>query len=249
VTPRGALVDLHCHILPGIDDGARDLADSVAMARQAQADGIGIVCATPHIRHDHDVRIHELAERVAELNAALGRERVAVRVAIGGEVAETAVDGLDDEELRTVALGGAGGWVLLEPAPGPLGDSLHDAVALLRERGAGSVIAHPERHAGHDLAERLAALTREGALVQMTAALLEEGPAAETMLALAATGLVHVLGSDAHSSLGGRPVVLTRGLARLAELPELAPHIGWIAREAPAAILRGEPVAPPYAPA
>ena len=48
------MVDLHCHILDAIDDGARDADDSVAMARQAEADGIEAVCATPHIRHDHD---------------------------------------------------------------------------------------------------------------------------------------------------------------------------------------------------
>ncbi len=67
-------IDLHCHILPAIDDGARDLADSVAMARQAAADGIEAVCATPHIRHDHDVRIEEVADRVGALNAVLREE-------------------------------------------------------------------------------------------------------------------------------------------------------------------------------
>ena len=58
------MIDLHCHILPGVDDGARDLDDAAAMAAQAQADGIATICATPHIRHDHDVRIAELADRV-----------------------------------------------------------------------------------------------------------------------------------------------------------------------------------------
>lgn len=57
------MIDLHCYILPGLDDGAGDFDDSVAMARQATADGIEAVCATPLIRHDHDVRIEELAGR------------------------------------------------------------------------------------------------------------------------------------------------------------------------------------------
>lgn len=57
------MIDLHCHILPALDDGALDLEDAVGMARQAEADGIGIVCATPHIRHDHDVAIAELPQR------------------------------------------------------------------------------------------------------------------------------------------------------------------------------------------
>ena len=114
------MIDLHCHILDAIDDGARDADDSVAMARQAEADGIEAVCATPHIRHDHDVRINELAGRVAGLNAKLEQELVAVRVLQGGEVAETAVEGLGEEDLMLLSLGG-GGWILLEPAPGPLG--------------------------------------------------------------------------------------------------------------------------------
>ena len=117
------MVDLHCHILPALDDGALDLRDSVGMARQAAADGIEPICATPHIRHDHDVRIHELAGRVEAVNERLREERVPVAVLRGGEVAETAVEGLSEEELSMVALGD-GAWVLLEPAPGPLGDSL-----------------------------------------------------------------------------------------------------------------------------
>ena len=83
------VIDLHCHILPGIDDGAADAADSVAMAAQAQDDGIELVCATPHIRWDHDVRIPELAGRVAALNEKLASQRIRTRVATGGEVAET----------------------------------------------------------------------------------------------------------------------------------------------------------------
>jgi pyruvate-formate lyase-activating enzyme len=61
------VIDLHCHILPALDDGALDLDDSLEMARQAQEDGIAVVCATPHIRHDHKVRVEEIAERVHSL--------------------------------------------------------------------------------------------------------------------------------------------------------------------------------------
>lgn len=47
------MIDLQCHILPGVDDGAFDVADSIGMARQAAHVGIAAVCATPHIRQDH----------------------------------------------------------------------------------------------------------------------------------------------------------------------------------------------------
>lgn len=215
------------------------------MARQAAADGIEAICATPHIRHDHDVRVHELAQRIAALADALERAEVPVRVIAGGEVAETAVAGLDDDELRIVALGGR--WVLLEPAPGPLGDSLAAAAEELGARGYLALIAHPERHPSADMAERLAQLVGAGCLVQATAALVAEGPASEPLLALARRGLVHVLGSDSHSARHGRPVRLTSGLERLGELPELRPHMEWIATTAPAAIVRGETVEPPFA--
>jgi protein-tyrosine phosphatase len=243
-------IDLHCHILPGLDDGALDLADSVAMARQADADGIELVCATPHIRHDHEVHTHELAERAAAVNAALAEEGVRARVVTGGEVAAPVAEGLTDEQLAQVALGGArGGWVLLEPAPGPLDDALDRAVVHLRERGYRSLIAHPERHLANDLPARLARLIEEGALVQATAAFFESEPTAPGMRELAALGLVNVLGSDAHSARFGRPVRLSGALERLAEVPALADHLDWIARDGPAAIVRGEHVSPPFGPA
>jgi protein-tyrosine phosphatase len=238
------VIDLHCHILAGVDDGPAEIADSVAMARQGLADGIETICATPHIRHDHDVRIDELDERTAGLNAELARRGVAVRVLAAGEVAETAVEGLGDEQLRAVALGGR--WILLEPAPGPLGDSLAVAAEHLRGRGFRSLIAHPERHPGSDLAERLVDLVRAGSLVQATAALVAEGPASEPLLDLARRGLVHVLGSDSHSARIGRPVRLSAGLRRLREAAPLRPHLEWIARQAPAAIISGEDLEPPF---
>lgn len=240
------LIDLHCHILPGIDDGALDIEDSVGMALQAEADGIQVVCATPHVRHDHDVVVHELPARTEQLNARLRERGLGVRVAQGAEVAETALDGLDEDELRLASLCGTGRWVLLEPAPGPLSDSLTHAVDRLRERGARPVIAHPERHAAEDLEERLHALIERGALVQVTAALFEDEGAGPVLLGLFDRGLAHLLGSDAHSSHAGRPVALSLALEKLATSPRLSPHLDWVAHEAPAAILRGEEVEPPF---
>ena len=240
------MIDLHCHILPGIDDGALDLADSLAMARVGAADGIGKIAATPHIRHDHDVRIPELPGRVQQVNDELGRENVPVEVVTGGEVAETALDGLDEDELRAVTLGGRG-WILLEPRPGPLGDSLVESVRTLERGGFRALIAHPERHLSEDMAERILELVRVGALVQATAAHVAEGPARPGMLALAERGLIHVLATDAHSSHRGRPLRISPGLAALEEVELVRPHLDWMATQAPAAILRGEHPEPPFA--
>lgn len=241
------MIDLHCHILDAIDDGARDADDSVAMARQAEADGIEAICATPHIRHDHDVRIEELAGRVRGLNERLERELVAVRILQGGEVAETAVEGLSEEELGLLSLGD-GNWILLEPAPGPLDDTLLRRVAYLAERGHRTIVAHPERHLSADMFERMAALVAEGALIQATADFFLRENMAKGMLAMAEKGLVHVLSSDAHTVHGGRPVRLSPALERLREVEVLAPHLEWIAGTAPRAIVSGEPVELPFEP-
>jgi len=206
------MIDLHSHILPGIDDGALDVDDSTALARQAEADGIEAICATPHIRHDHD---------------------------------ETAVDDLSEEELATVALG-AGAWILLEPAPGPLGESLERRVAGLAERGHRALIAHPERHVSEDMYERIERLVAAGALVQATADFFLREETAAAMASLAEVGLVHLLASDTHSSLGGRPAKLAAAFERLAEIEPAASHIEWIRDEAPRAIVSGDPVERPF---
>ena len=236
------LVDLHCHVLPGVDDGALDEHDSLAMAAQADRDGIGLICATPHIRHDHDVRIGELAERVGRLNAAFAAAGRAVRVTTGGEVAEPIVGELTDDELRRCALGGGGRWILLEPAAGPLGARTAATVATLRERGFGTVLAHPERHPGEGVAEALRDLAAAGALLQLTAAFVLDGSAEW----FARERLVHVLASDAHSSHGGRPVEISAALRRLGELGGLGEHADWIAHTAPRAIVEGRAVRPPF---
>jgi len=241
------VIDLHCHILPGVDDGSLDLDDSLAMARQAVNDGIERVCATPHIRHDHDVRIEQIAGRVEELNGALRDEGLPLEVLQGGEVAETAVEGMSEEELDRVALGG-GNWILLEPAPGPLSDTLIARVAYLAERGHRTLIAHPERHLSADMYERIAALIANGALVQATADFFLRERYADGMRMLAELGLVHVLSSDAHSSHGGRPLHLREAFESLAEIESVAPHLEWMRNVAPRAIVEGLELDLPFGP-
>ena len=242
------MIDLHCHLLPGLDDGPDDLADSVAMARQAAEAGLTHVCATPHIRHDHDVNIYELPDHLGLLRDALREDGCPVQVLPGGEVAETIVDHLSDDELHAVSLGGTGRWILLEPRPGPLSDSLDAVVHQLRARGFRSLVAHPERHLGEDMVERLVALVTDGALVQVTAATMDEYPASVGMRILAEAGVVHVLGSDSHSAHHGRPVDLRSGVAVLAGIPALSTHLPWMTTEAPAAIVAGLDVQAPFSP-
>ncbi len=237
------MIDLHCHILPALDDGARDLDDSVAMARQAERDGIERVCATPHVRHDHDVRIERIAADVAAVQRRLDSEGIAVRVVPGAEVAQTEAPTLSDSQLRAAALGGDGGWLLLEPAPGPLGEELGALVEQLRQRGLRCVIAHPERHAGEAFEQHLRRLAEQGCLIQWTAQFVADAGDEDLALSLARDGLVHVLGSDAHTSHAGRPVALRQAFARLAGF--LTPEqLAWTVELAPRAIVCGLPVSP-----
>jgi tyrosine-protein phosphatase YwqE len=215
------------------------------MARVAQSDGIRLICATPHIHPDHKVVPQELESRVAAVNDEFQRQGLDVRVVPAGEIAEPMLDELSDEVLELVALGSR--WLLVEPRPGPLGQHLFDAVERLADRGFRSVIAHPERHPGIDFHDQLAALVEQGALVQATAALVAEGPASDYLLELAGEGLIHLLGSDAHSSHAGRELRLSDGLTRLAEVDLVRPHLDWVSSEGPAAILAGEDVRPPWA--
>ena len=100
-------VDLHCHLLPGLDDGARDLAATVAYARRLEADGILDVACTPHVKRRDFPRmpLAELADRRAEAQAAIAAAGLRVRLHRGGELAHDDALERDPEELAQIAQG------------------------------------------------------------------------------------------------------------------------------------------------
>src|SRR5215208_2193505 len=107
------MIDLHCHILPGLDDGAPDPEASVALARQAAAEGVETIAATPHVRGDYPLVIGELPERRAAVNLLLAEAGIAVSVVAGGELALSEAPDLTDDELATIRLG-EGNYLLVE---------------------------------------------------------------------------------------------------------------------------------------
>lgn len=240
------MIDLHCHLLPALDDGPGELEDALGMGVQAHRDGITAICTTPHIRDDHDVHISELAARRHDLSRALSDAGCPVAVLPGAEVAASVLPRLSDAELAEITLGGGGRWILLEPSPGPLDERFDRAMQDVTARGLRVLIAHPERHGAPDLIRRLAALVDRGALVQATAAFFIQDDTRPWMLELAGHGLVHVLGSDAHSSRAGRPVVLSPGFAALASVESVARHIDWMRDTAPEAIVQGCDLSQPF---
>ncbi len=165
------MIDLHSHILRGIDDGARTLEDSLEIARAAVSDGITVIAGTPHVRDDWPTDAGVMEHRVAELRAELQLAGIPLDVRAGGEIAIEWLARLSVEELRRFGLGGNPRYLLVEtPYYGwPLG--LEDALFSLRASGIRPVLAHPERNAEVQAQpERLVSLVQSGALVQVTAA-------------------------------------------------------------------------------
>ncbi|MGI8804580.1 MAG: tyrosine-protein phosphatase [Thermoleophilaceae bacterium] len=210
-----AWVDLHFHLLPGVDDGPATMGHSLALACAAVRDGTATVVATPHVRGDFHAEVDDLPARVREVRAALAAEAIPLRVLCGAELGHDMVARLTESELQTVAVGPPGArWLLLE-SPFAIDPAFHDAADELRERGFGVVLAHPERSAAL-LADDGAGLRREvdrGAALQVNASSLvgDHGPTARAAANLLVhAGVVGALASDAHSLARGP--ALKRGL-------------------------------------
>jgi protein-tyrosine phosphatase len=199
------LVDLHFHLLPGVDDGPADLPASLELARAALAERTGTVVATPHVRPDLGlIDAGEIDARVRELRERLAAERIPLEVRCGGELGHEMVFGLRHWELDLLAQGPPGGrWILVETPFDGIGEDFHAATAELRARGFGVLIAHPERSADAAL-DGAAGLRRDvaaGSLAQLNALSLTGGhgeDARRAAWALLADGLVAVVASDAH---------------------------------------------------
>ncbi len=235
-------VDIHCHLLPGVDDGPASAEESLVMARAAAADGTTAIVATPHVRADMFTGVAEIPERVAALRAYLAAAAIPLELHPGGEVGHEMVGRLGQGELETIAQGPPRGrWILLETPFSGLDEAFHLAAAELRDRGFGVVLAHPERSAGI-VAGRAEALEREidaGSVLQVNVWSLAGGYGAEAEIAgaeLLRRGLVTVLASDSHP--GWRAPTLSMGLraARAGGLDERA--AARLVDIAPARLLR-----------
>jgi protein-tyrosine phosphatase len=238
------VLDLHCHILPGVDDGAVDLEDAFDMAKAAQLQECSAVCATSHLWEG-------LFGTSPETNAAEYRALVAEfrRAGVALEVfpgAENYLDRSDPAEFaeRAVPLGEAGRYVLLDFAMNEPPPDVPGVIRALKQRDRIALIAHPERNA--DLQADPAPVAEWiglGALIQVNAPSLlgrlgrEPKEAGERLLL---AGAVHVLASDAHSRR--RPFCLREARDHAAGLVgrEIAERI---CRENPWRILRGQAVA------
>jgi protein-tyrosine phosphatase len=229
------MIDLHSHILPGLDDGARTLADSVDIARAALEDGITVIAGTPHVRDDWPTDAETMEQRVADLRAELEAARVPLDVRPGGEIALDWTVKLSPGELRRFGLGGSR-YVLVEMPYYGWPPHLPDVLLSLRDQGVVPVLAHPERNVEvQTRPERLAPLAEAGILVQVTAASVDGRigrRAADCGRRLVRDGVAHLLASDAHHAS-----VRAVGMSAAAKAVGGGALAEWLTQEVPAAIL------------
>jgi protein-tyrosine phosphatase len=239
------MIDLHCHILPGLDDGPATMSEALAMASMAAASGTTTVVATPHIDGRWGVRPSELSRRVALLEDALSSEGIPLAVRPGGEIDISRFADLRPEDLDRLRLGGGPCLLLESPLSPAAGDS---DMLMLRIRGRGEqiLLAHPERCPLFQREpERLVRLVDAGVLCSISTGSLR-GQFGEQVrgftIDLLRAGLVHDLASDAHDDWR-RPPPLGDSLSEVeAEIPGISGQADWLTRLAPAAILAGAPL-------
>jgi protein-tyrosine phosphatase len=248
------MIDLHAHLLPGIDDGPSDLPAALALAVAAVRDGTRVMAATPHIGLAHGVAPAELAARVTELRDALAREGIPLEVVQGGELAPDRALDLSYAELAAVALGGSR-CVLLECPFTRTGDLMAWLVAHLQAKGFRVLLAHPERSPSFlEDPPALRALVERGAYAQLTAGSLSGvfgGAVGRASRSFLEQGLIHVVASDAHAALGGRsPALRTLVAGALSEWGQDDALATWLCAEAPRALLADAelPAPPPWRP-
>jgi len=209
------LIDLHSHILPGVDDGSPDLETSLAMARMAVADGIQVMACTPHFMQGlYDNEASDIRRRVAAFQQRLSEADIGLSVVVGSD-AHIRPDFLSClREGRLLCLNNSR-YVLFEPPHNIAPPRLEDLLFNIVTAGYVPILTHPERlkwiESQFTVFEQL---VRAGVWMQITGGSLTgrfgRRPKywAEKMLA---SGLVHIMATDAHN-LSSRPPVLSEAL-------------------------------------
>jgi len=244
VNTQEPFVDIHCHLVPGIDDGAKSWDDSLVMAEMASADGIETIIVTPHQlgTYAHNTG-DEIRRRTAELQAQLDAHDIPLRVLPGADVRidDGMVRGLKNGQVLT--LGDRGRHVLLE-LPHEMYFPLQPVLDDLEQAGLVGILSHPERNQGLLKQPHLIeSLVDYGCLMQVTAGSLMGtfGPSSQQMSEwMLAEGFVDFLATDAHSPRARRPLI-QRAFARAAEFVGAETAIDLCCRN-PAAVAEGRDV-------
>jgi protein-tyrosine phosphatase len=240
------VIDLHNHLLPGIDDGARRLEETLEFLRIAWKDGVTYVVATPHMKPGvYDNRRETILERVAMVReAARGDDAAQVTLLPGAEVYYTADVLARARAGELMTIGDRGRYLLLELPYQQVPMGVEDTIFQLRLLGITPLMAHPERVAYYlEDIERVAASVRLGALIQVTGASITGrfgDKALDFSRRLLARNLVHVLASDSHDVRHRPPVISDARDAAARIVGEEAAH--RMVEDTPEAILAGREV-------
>ncbi len=211
VSRVGGLIDLHCHILPGIDDGAPDLETALEMARIAVADGIVVTACTPHMMPGvYDNQGPDVRLRISALQAALDEHGISLRLVTGADVHLQESLGARLNDGRLLSLNDSR-YFLFEPPHYAAPPRLPEAVFDVMSAGYHPVLTHPERLSWIETHyEVIKTLAERGVWMQVTAGSLTgrfgRRPQywAERMVA---EGHVHILATDAHNLRGRTPIL------------------------------------------
>lgn len=211
------MIDLHSHILPGIDDGATDLDVSLEMARMWVADGVSILACTPHILPGlYNNKGPEIRAEIVKLQLSLDEHGIPLTLVSGADnhIVPDFVDGLKTGRLLSIH---DTRYVLVEPPHHNAPSRLADIFFELMTAGYRPVLTHPERLTWiKSHYELIRLLAFRGVWMQVTAGSLTgafgRGPKywAERMLG---EGIVHILATDSHD-IGRRPPILSQGYER-----------------------------------
>ncbi|NIM01275.1 MAG: capsular biosynthesis protein [Acidobacteria bacterium] len=206
------MIDIHSHILPGIDDGVKTEDDAVEFARLALSDGIETIVATPHCKEGFFFNDRsKVLQEVEKLRARLATEGVGIRVEPGAEVhiCPDLVQRIADGRAPTLMDNRR--TLLLELSLSQYPVELENLVFELKLAGLEVVFAHPERiRYFQDDLSRYEAVIRQGATGQITSGSIlgvfgtDVGDFSEELLT---KGLVHVIASDAHNTRGRPPLL------------------------------------------
>ncbi|MEA1927045.1 MAG: CpsB/CapC family capsule biosynthesis tyrosine phosphatase [Thermodesulfobacteriota bacterium] len=213
------MIDLHCHILPGIDDGPKLLDESIEMCRIAVNDGISKVVCTPHyVAGKYNNNRKKIIKCVKKLQVSIDSEQIPLTLTPGSEIRLdlNLIEKIKAGELMT--MNDSGRYIILELLDEALPQNMEEIISTLIFAGIIPIIAHPERNSAiRRNPEIIYQLVQLGALAQLTASSLTGrfGSRIEKFsVFLLEHNLVHMLVTDAHSSSQRRPV-LSRGLKRL----------------------------------
>ena len=242
------MIDIHIHVLPGVDDGAKDMAEAVEMCRLAFEDGCTALVAAPHMLDGmFDVPPEKALKGAAELRAELARRGLPLGVELGADVhIASDLPGLvRSGKVLTVA--GKKRHLMVELPRDVLPLGLEGMLFALRLANVTPIITHPERNLEVQRApDLLVPLVEEGNLVQITAGSLtgDFGDAPERCSEeLVVRNLAHFVASDAHSATRRRPG-MSRARRRVEELLSAAAAEEFFVLR-PQRVLAGESVAVP----